>query len=105
MLPAPDYIDSDDYSTIVEASELEGGFCWKKVFTKPTPEDWRRWMYLDLMKMLSKTYRYQRVTSQLRWLALESSTSRRPRMRQSGALGIFFNYQHGIWLADLCAIG
>jgi len=57
MLPAPDYVDSDDYSTTDEASELEGGFCWKKVFTKPTPEDWRRWIHLDQMKTLSKTYK------------------------------------------------
>lgn len=57
MLPAPLYIDYDDYSATDEALELEGGFCWKKVFTGSTPEDWRRWIGLDEMGELSKAYK------------------------------------------------
>ena len=57
MLPAPLYIDYEDYSATEDARALGGGSCWKKVFTEPTPEDWRGWIGLNEMGELSKAYK------------------------------------------------
>ena len=57
MLPAPPYIDYDDHSAFGKALALKGGSCWKKVFTEPTPQDWRRWVGLNEMGELSKAFK------------------------------------------------